>query len=314
MRSDLLVSAIWITLSMSMGIVRVYGENWSLVSAITQDDTWTVIEYPEGQEVLVQLMPTAFMPDAKGTARVKRNGNETQVHLDAQGLKGDEINYEIYIVDMLGNASVLGTLTTSDGAGAFNATIALTKFMIVVSPETDLNTIDPETKVALRSAVPPGFTVVPKEQNDEPDHVRTKASNSQLEAVETEISDYDIPLLGINSLRRGASTTMRANFSSGFEGTRASIDIKPQKNGPTKIQMRISNLKDAPAGTQYVIWQVTPAKSFSLLGNLTSTGRKNETKIDAESALADFGLFITLESSDTTPSSPTGKLVAMIFR
>ena len=106
---------------------------------------------------------------------------------------------------------------------------------------------------------------------------------------------------------------MRANLSSGFEGTRARIVIKSQKSGPTQINMRFTNLKQAPDGIQYWLWEVAPDKSYSPLGRLTP-GKKNETKIDATSASPDFGLFITAESAEDNPKSPTGSVVAMIIK
>jgi hypothetical protein len=310
MRMGLIAPALGITLCLVAGIVS--GNTWTLLTDPTQDDTWTVIEYPEGQEVVVELLPAAST-DAKGTARVKRSGSETTISLDVNGVTGDESNQQVYIVDSLGNATLLGTLAITDGTGTLSANTALSKFMIVISPEADLTTIGSETKVALRSAVPSGFTVVTKETSGETASVEPSVSNSQMEAPVTETPEYDVPLLGIGSLRRGSNTSLRANLSSGFEGTRASIVVKPQKSGPTQVKMRFTNLKQAPEGMQYWLWEVTPDNSYSLLGRL-SPGKKNETKIDATTASSDFGLFITTESAEANPTSPTGSLVATIVR
>jgi len=312
MRRGLLAPALGIALFMTVGMVRVYGNNWTLASDITQDDTWTVIEYPDGQEVTVELTPGASLPDAKGTARVIRSGNETTISLDVSGVTGDEKAYQVYVVDSLGSATDLGTLNITDGSGSLSAKTALSKFMIVISLEDELTTISSETKVALRSAVPSGFTVVAREKSGEAESPEPSATDSQMEPAAAEAPKYDVPLLGIGSLRRGASTNVRANFSSGFEGTSASIALKPQKNGPTQIKMRLTNLKQASDGMQYLLWEVATDNSYSLLGRLTP-GKKNETKIDATTSLSDFGLFITTES-ETKPSSPTGSLVATIAK
>jgi len=294
-------------------MIRVYGNNWTLVSGPLQDDSWTVIEYPDGQEITVELKPSASAPEAKGTARVMRRGNETSISLDVSGLTGDESAYHVYLVDSLGNTTELGSLTISDGSASLSGNTALTKFMIVVSPEADLTTIVSETKVALRSTVPSGFTVVPKEKGGEIENPEA-TSTPQMEPAATETPEYDAPLLGIGSLKRGANTMMRAQLSSGFEGARANISIKPQKNGPTQIKIRFTYLKEAPEGTQYLLWEVTPEGSYSLLGRLTPTGKKNETKVDAQTALPDFGLFITAEGAEANPSSPGGGMIATIIK
>jgi len=72
--------------------------------------------------------------------------------------------------------------------------------------------------------------------------------------------------------------------------------------------------KFTPEGTQYLLWEVTPEGSYSLLGRLTHTGKKNETKIGAQTALADFGLFITAEHAEANPSSPGGGIIATIIK
>lgn len=311
MRMGLIAPALGITLCLVSGIVR--GNTWTLLSGLSQDDTWTVIEYPEGQEVVVELRPAAST-DAKGTARVKRSGGETTISLDVSGVTGDESNHQVYVVDSLGNATLLATLAITDGTGTLSANTALSKFMIVISPEADLTTIGSETKVALRSAVPSGFTVVAKETTAETASVvEPSVSNSQMEAPVTETPEYDVPLIGIGSLRRGSNTSMKANLSSGFEGTRANIAVKPQKTGPTQIKMRFTNLKQAPEGMQYWLWEAGPDNSYSPLGRLTP-GKKNETKIDATTASSDFGLFITEESAEANPTSPTGSIVATIVK
>lgn len=38
-------------------------------------DEWTVVEYPEGREVVVELRLTALNPNAKGAARVTRGAD-----------------------------------------------------------------------------------------------------------------------------------------------------------------------------------------------------------------------------------------------
>jgi len=304
-------SALGIALCLAAGMVR--GTNWALASASTQDDGWTVIEYPEGQEVIVDLKPVAAT-DATGKARVKRTGSETTVSLDVSGVSGDATPYQVYVVDALGNATLLGALSITDGSGSFSTNTALSKFMIVISPEADLTTIGSETKVAMRSAVPSGLNVVARESNPDegiPPVPEPVASNSQMETNATKTSDYDVPLLDISSFRRGADTLLKTVFSPAYEFTYAYVTIRPQNKALTQIKLRFNNFKPAPEGSQYFLWAVSPDSSYTVLGRIT-LGKKNEVKLDVNTAMPKFGLFITTESADSNAPSPVGSLVATI--
>lgn len=302
-----------VVIALSFSAVRGYA---AIASTLNQDDTWTVIEYPEGREVAVELKTGASMPEAKATARVMRSGSETTVNLDVSGATGSEATHQVYVVDSLGNATMLGTLTISDGAGTLSATTALSKFMIVVSPESDLTAIGPETKISLRSVVPEGFAVVPREAKSETAsveptvHVEPTTTNVEMQPTQPNPPDYDVPLLDVASLKRGGS--MRVKLSSGFENAKATAVIKPQKNGPTQITLRFSKLKDAPEGTQYILWQVGSDKSYTPLGHLAPTARNGELSLNAETSASDFGLLITFENVNAT--QPAGSVVATVIR
>lgn len=311
MKPSLFPSALGLIICMTLSMVHVSGKNWVLVSDLPQDDTWTVIEYPEGQEVVVELRSQST-PEAKGSARVLRNGNEVTIVIVVNGLGDEDGTQHVYLVDSMGNASLLGDLPLADGAGTLEAKTALSKFMLVLSPQDELTAIGTETKVALRSSIPNGFTTVAKEKSDEAVDVASNTTETQMEPSSTEIPDYDVPLLNIESLKRGSNTMLKATFSSGFGGTRANIEIKPQKSGPTQIKMRFINLKEPPDGTQYLLWQMAPDNTYTLLGHLTKAAKKNETIISAETSMADFGLFITFENAEA--NVPAGSLIAMIVR
>src|SRR5690242_15832748 len=53
------------------------------------DGSYTVIEYPVGKEVTVNLMPGSTLTGAKGVARVMRSADGTKVHVDLNGVTGD---------------------------------------------------------------------------------------------------------------------------------------------------------------------------------------------------------------------------------
>ena len=322
MRLGVLVRTLTITFCVALGMVPVYCHTWTFVFGVTLDDTWTVIEYPEGQEVVVELKPASSTLEAKGTARVLRSGNDTTVSLDVSGVTGDQGTHKVYLVDSLGNASLLGVMTVSDGAGTLSAKTALSRFMIVISSDADLTAIGAETKLTLSSTVPSGFTVVARENIGEAASMDISLANNQqandqlatdqMQTAYFETPEYEVPLLDITSLRRGANRAMKANFANGFEGTRASVIVKPQKSGSTQIKMRFTNLREAPEGTRYLLWQVGSDNSYTLLGHLTPTANKRVAMINAESALSDFGLFITFENADA--HFPAGSLVARIAK
>jgi len=309
---------------LSLSVVCVYGHNRAIASSPVQDDTWTVIEYPEGREVVVELKAGSLMPEAKASARITRAGNETSVNIEVSGAAGAESAHQVYAVDSLGNATLLGTLTIADGAGTLNSKTALTKFMIVVSPETDLTAISPDTRISLRSVVPEGFTVVPREMKTEmasaesstgvePDtNAEPGTGSDEAEPSQPAAREYDVPLLNIGSLKRGNNSKLRVKLSSGFENAKATVILNPQKSGPTQIKVRFNNLKEIPEGTQYILWQVGPDNSYAPLGHLTGGARKGELTISAGTSASDFGLLITFENADA--NQPAGSMVAMVIR
>lgn len=150
-----------IAVCLTLGVINISCRNETSIPSPPEDDPWAVIEYPAGQEVSIELKPTTAAPDAKGTARVMRSENETTINLDVSGVTGENTQ-KVYVVDIRGNATLLGLLTMNEGAGDLTAKTALNKFMIVVSPEANLTIFDPAT-TTLRSTVPSGFNVLPRE-------------------------------------------------------------------------------------------------------------------------------------------------------
>jgi len=136
-------------------------------------------------------------------------------------------------------------------------------------------------------------------------------SNVEAEQAEPTSPEYDVPLLDVGSLRRGNSK-MKVKLSSGFEDAKGTVVVSPQRNGPTQIRIRITDLKEAPEGTQYILWQVGPDNSYTPLGHLTPTARKRESLINAETSASEFGLLITFENADA--NRPAGSMVATVMR
>jgi len=127
------------------------------------DGTWTVVEYPIGKEVVVDLTPTATLIGATGRATILRSPDGTTVKVNLTGIPADMTVLNLYAVDPTGTTTLLGPLAIENGVGTFATTnpLPLNKFMIIASPEASLATFTPEAPVIFRSAVPTGLAVVP---------------------------------------------------------------------------------------------------------------------------------------------------------
>ena len=132
-----------------------------------QGNAWTVIEYPLDKEVLVDLAPVSGPSEARGFAKVARGNDQTSIRVEVAGLTGEAANYYLYVADQTGKVTAIGGIPVSDGAGALVADTPSYQFMLVLSTRSDLTTLDDETAVMLRSAVPSGFETVPKTGGEE---------------------------------------------------------------------------------------------------------------------------------------------------
>lgn len=264
------------------------------------DGTWSVIEYPIGKEVIVNLTPTTVVPGATGIAKIRRMGDHTMINLDLKGFTGDATNFNLYAVDAFGKVTMLGPVAVSNGMASISTMTPLDKFMLVLSPESNLTAIAPETSVVLRSAVPEGFAVVPLSSSGERDGA---AIGERVSATSTTgvTPAYGAPLLGIPGFRQGTDTEMKIKFTGALTGSRANVSIEPRKDGVTTIRMRFHEMKDAPAGQVYVVWAVSPDNKFQRLGQVVNTGQRNEAQIQSETHFSDFGLFVTTEDESTAP-------------
>ncbi|HEY0004810.1 MAG TPA: anti-sigma factor [Pyrinomonadaceae bacterium] len=271
------------------------------------DGSWTVVEYPIDKEVMVDLRPSVSTITTVPKARILRSANGTLITIDPSNLR--DVNGNLYAVDPLGHVTLLGPLTAT-GTNPLTFNTPLDKFMLVVSPEGNLTTYAPNTNFVYRSAVPQGFAVVPYASHGERDGA---AVGERVSATSTPgaTSGYSVPMLGIPGFRRGTDTQMKINFTGALTGSRANVFIEPRKDGPTTIKMRFHELKEAPAGSVYAVWAVSPDNKFVKLGQIVNTGQRNEAQIQTETALQDFGLFITLEEE---PHMPTGTIVGTIIR
>ena len=79
--------------------------------------------------------------------------------------------------------------------------------------------------------------------------------------------------------------------------------------------MRFHDLKEAPKGTAYILWAVTPDGQFTQLGQIINVKGRNEAEIKSEVAVGDFGLLLTTEDLGATKGTiikPAGQRVGVI--
>jgi len=278
-----------------------------LVVGSNQEDMWAVIEFPEGKEIMVDLVGTALAPNAKGTARVTRGSNGSEIGVELSGLPTEIENYHVYAIDSLANATTLGSLTESDGAGTLKAQTALTTFMLVISPKEDVVTLTAETQVAVHSKAPDGYKVVPRTSTPE---VASRVTSSSNEPEASLVADYDVPLLGIASIKSGVATQLKSRLFDDLQGSRINASVTPKKKGLTQVDFVFRDLKPPADGRHYIVWVVGPDNAYSVLGRAVAG---KQTKLSSVAEFSDFGLLITIEDTDS-PILPTGKMVALIVR
>src|SRR6476620_4433874 len=258
------------------------------------DGTYTVIEYPVGKEVMVNLMPGTTVVGSKGMAHILRSADGTKVVLDLSGVKGDTSNIYAYAVDPTGAPTLLGPVTLTNGTGHAEFTTPMDKFMVVLSPAEAMTTYDPTT-VYYRSELPKGYAIVPRVQTDSLKAVATADSVG---------STYEVPLLGVPKMG-GKTTEVRVKFSGDLQGLDGKAYLKPE-GGKTSIKMRFGDMKKVPMNKRFVLWASSPDGQYTKLGQVVNAGGRDESEIRSETALTDFGLFLTMEDTDvTTPTSRT---------
>lgn len=263
------------------------------------DGSYSVIEYPVGKEVVVDLMPGTNLGSAKGMAHIMRTGDMTTVNLDLSGLPADAANYYVYAVDPTGAVTLLGPADITNGTSNVSFKTPMDKFMLVLSPNEGLTSIANDTPVVFRSSVPKGFAVV--------GNTTTTPFNDkkQVATTDTVTSAYDVPLLGVAGFDKGEKE-IRINFSGDLQGLKGKAYVDNSKAGVTKIKMRFDDMKMAPKDKRYVLWAVSPTKEYTKIGQIINAGTRQEAEIRGETALKDFGLFVTVEDKDVLqPTSRT---------
>jgi len=258
------------------------------------DGSWTVIEYPVDKDVMLNLTPVTTLRGAKGMAHIHRSADGTRVMLDLNGVTGDMTNVYAYAVDPSGNPTLLGPVSVTNGVGRAEFTTPMNQFMLVLSPNNTLSTFDNSSSWVFRSEAPAGYAIVPR--------VQTSSSKS-IARGEAISSTYDVPLLNVPSFKE--DTEVRINFGGELRGLDGKAYLK-NEGGKTSVKMRFGDLKKVPQNKRFVLWASSPDGTYTKLGQIINAGPRDEAEIRSETALRDFGLFMTVEDADVNvPTSRT---------
>jgi hypothetical protein len=256
------------------------------------DGSYTVIEYPVGKEVKVNLLPSATLKGGKGWATITRSADGTKVSINVSGVPADATSYYAYAIDPTGTPTLLGPITFTNGTGTAEFTTPMSQFMMVLSPTEGLTTYDTSTAYVFRSDVPQGYAVVPR-----------SVSKKGVVAVSGTPGAYNVPLLNVPTW--GASEReVKLKFGGELQGLEAKAYITPKK-GATKVRMHFDDMKKVPPNKRLTLWAYSPDGTYTKLGTIVNGGGRDETEIKTETALNDFGLFITAEDTDVTVPTST---------
>jgi hypothetical protein len=264
------------------------------------DGTFTVIEWPTGREITLNMNPVA-LTGGKGVATILRDDTGTRIKMNFTGLPSDLKAVNLYAVDPTGAVTLLGPVPVTNGLGTFTTTTPLDKFMLVASPET-LTTYDANTKVFFRSAVPEGLAVIPH---------TLAPTGEKVAATAVSANPYTVPMLNIPAYEKGDDTKVKVNFTGALTGARANVFITPKKDGRAKVKVRFHELKTIPSGQIFQVWAVSPTNEFVKIGQIVNTGTRHEAEIQSEVALADFGLLVTLEDAKANILRPVGPAIGI---
>jgi len=284
--SKILTKALLTLGILSMAAAAAFAQDTRTAVVQNGDGTYSVIEYPVGKEVMVNLSHAATLSGAKGMAHIIRSTDGTKVVLDLSGVPADTKTFYAYAVDPSGAPTPLGPVTFENGTGRAEFTTPMNQFMVVLSPNESMAAYDPTTSV-FWSDVPKGYAIVPRVQTGHKTAVATALPAD---------SAYDVPLLGVPNFRN-KTTEVRVKFNGELAGLDGKAYIDGGK-GKTQVKMRFSDMKKAPLNKRLVLWASSPDGKYTKLGQVVNTGRGDEGEIRSETALRDFGLMVTVEDVD----------------
>ena len=102
---------------------------------------------------------------------------------------------------------------------------------------------------------------------------------------------------------KGKTSVLRLMFDGELKGLQAKAYLKPV-GGKTQIRMTFDDLQKAPLNKRFVLWASGP-EGYTKIGQVIHAGKKDTAEIRGESALTDFGLFLTVEDTDVDRPTST---------
>lgn len=270
------------------------------------DGSYTVIEYPVGKEVKVTLSPITTVTGSTGYARVMRAADGTKVWVDLAGVPATTTSMYAYAVDPSGVPTLLGPIKVEGGVAKAEFSTPMNQFMLVLSPNEGLTAIDPTTPIFYRSDLPSGFAVVPRRVSEDR-VVAVGPSVVSRDGMATTAAGYEVPLLNVGTFG-DAEREVKMKFGGELQGLEGKAYIKRAK-GATKVRMHFDDMNKVPKNKRFTLWTYSPDGQYSKLGQVINSGKKDEAAIKGETALADFGLFVTAEDADVP--SPTSRIYSV---
>jgi hypothetical protein len=267
------------------------------------DGTYTVIEYPVGKEVTITLNPITTVTGSTGIARVMRAADGTKVWVDLKGVPTTTTSMYAYAVDPAGVPTLLGPIAVTNGIAKAEFSTPMNQFMLVLSPTEGLTAIDTATPVFYRSALPSGYAVVPKRVSEN----RVVAVAPSVVSRDAAAPAYEVPLLNVSTFG-DAEREVKLKFGGELDGLEAKAYVKRGK-GTTKVRMHFDDMNKVPKGKQFTLWTYSPDGQYTKLGTVLNSGKRDEAEIKSETALTDFGLFVTAEDSAVTV--PTSRIYSV---
>jgi hypothetical protein len=287
--------AVVLALGLSMAAV---GQDTKTTVVQNADGSYSVIEYPVGKEVTINLTPVTTVTGSTGVARVMRAADGTKVWVDLSGVPASTTSMYAYAVDPTGTPTLLGPVTITNGVAKAEFSTPMNQFMLVLSPTEGLTGLDATTPVFYRSAVPSGFAVVPRRVSEK------RVVGVSPSVVNRDGTGYDVPLLNVGTFG-DKEREVKMKFGGELSGLEAKAYINRGK-GTTKVRMHFDDMNKVPKNKRFTLWTVSPDGQYSKLGSVMNTGNRDEAGIRSETSLADFGLFVTAEDADVTV--PTSRI------
>lgn len=271
------------------------------------DGTYTVIEYPVGKEVTINLAPVTTVTGSTGVARVMRAADGTKVWVDLSGVPATTTSMYAYAVDPSGMPTLLGPIDVAGGVGKAEFSTPMDKFMLVLSPTEGLTAIDTTTPVFYRSTLPTGYAVVPRRVSEKRTVAVAPSVISRDPGAVTTTAGYEVPLLNVGTFGDN-EREVKMKFDGELSGLEAKAYIKRGK-GATKVRMRFDDMNKVPKNKRFTLWTYSPDGQYTKLGHVTNSGSRDEAGIRGETALTDFGLFVTAEDADVM--IPTSRIYSV---